>query len=120
MIDNLDITFIISSIAGIATFFWTAYRYFDTRKREQDLKEFEIYHKLIKELVQPDKESGSLYVDRQAAILYELRNFKRYYSFSYRTLLGLQEKWTKVDGRFPRLLEELELIINFLKEKNKF
>ena len=116
---NLDITLIVSSIAGIATFLWTTYQYFDTRKRDQDLKEFEIYHKLIKELVQPDGENG-LYVDRQTAIIYELRNFKRYYPFSYRTLQGLKEKWSKVDGQFPRLLEEIELTIKFLKERNKF
>jgi hypothetical protein len=117
--NNLDITIIVSSIAGITTFLWTTYQYFDTRKRDQDLREFEIYHKLIKELVQPDGENG-LYVDRQTAIIYELRNFKRYYPFSYRTLVGLKEKWSKVDGQFPRLLDEIEQTINFLKRKNKF
>lgn len=113
------ITSIVGSIAGITSFLWAAYQYFDTRKREQDLKEFEIYHKLIKELVQPD-ETNNMYVDRQTAIIYEMRNFKRYYAFSYRTLQGLKEKWSKVENQFPRLLEELDLTIKFLEKfKNK-
>jgi len=118
--DNMEIKFIVSSIVGIATFIWTAYRYFDTRKREQDLKEFENYHKLIKELVEPS-EKGLVYADRQAAIIYELKNFKRYYPFSYRTLIGLQEKSKKLGNPTPRVSEELELTIKFLERyKNKF
>jgi predicted negative regulator of RcsB-dependent stress response len=113
----VDIGILISSLLGIATFGWTAYQYFDTRKRDQNLKEFEIYHKLIKELVQPD-EKNVMFVDRQTAIIYELRNFKRYYSFSYRTLCGLREKWNRPD-QFPRLIEELDLTIKFLEKKNK-
>ena len=114
----MQIQFIISSLVGVATFIWAAYRYFDTRKREQDLKEFENYHKLIKELVQPDGKKGDekLYIDRQTAIIYELRNFKRYYPFSYRTLIGLRKKWEKVPDQFPRLLEELDQTIKFLKK----
>lgn len=107
-------------LVGLCTFCWTAFKYFDTRKRDQDIKEFENYHKLIKELVQPEDEKERMYVDRQTAILYELRNFKRYYPFSYRTLVSLRTKWEKVPNQFPRLLEELNLAINFLeKYKNR-
>jgi hypothetical protein len=51
------------------------------KKREQNLKEFEDYHNLIRELVQPENEKGEMYLDRQTAIIFELRHFKRYYSF---------------------------------------
>jgi len=111
-----ETSIIVGVILGLGTFMWTIYSYFDTRKRDQDLKEFEIYHKLIKELVQPG-DKDTLFIDRQTAIIYELRNFKRYYPFSLRTLNGLRDKWEKVDGQYPRLLEELSLTINFLKEK---
>lgn len=107
----------ISSLIAILSFIWGIYQHFDTKKREQDLKEFENFHKLIKELVQPDKENG-LYVDRQTAILFELRNFKRYYPYSYRTLISLKNKWN-VPEQFPRLLEELNLTIDFLERKLK-
>jgi hypothetical protein len=112
---GLNYTVLIGIAASSITFIWTVYQYIDTRKREQNLKEFENYHKLIKELVQP--ENGAMYVDRQSAIIYELRHFKRYYSFSYRTLVGLKEKWEKVPDQFPRLLDELNRTIDFLKDK---
>lgn len=116
----MEIKSILAILGGLATFIGTAYKYFDTRKRDQNLKEFENYHKLIKELVQPGDEEERMYVDRQTAIIYELRNFKRYYPFSYRTLVGLRTKWEKVPNQFPRLLEELNLTINFLeKYKNR-
>jgi hypothetical protein len=101
-----------SSISGL----WTVYQYIETKKREQNLKEFENYHKLIKELVQPD-ESNAMWIDRQAAIVFELTHFKRYYSFSYRTLLALKEKWGYVPNQYPRLMDELDRSIEFLKEK---
>lgn len=107
---------ILSLVISFLMFLWTIYKYNDTKKREQDLKEFDNYHKLIKELVQPD-DSNSIYVDRQTAIIYELRHLKRYYDFSYRTLIGLREKWGKVPDQYPRLIEELDLSIEFLKGK---
>lgn len=111
---------IITLILGIASFVWTAYSYFDTKEREQNLKEFDNYHKLIKELVQPEKmDDNYMFVDRQTAIIYEFRHFKRYYEFSYRTLLGLKQKWEKVPNQFPRLLEECDETLKFLKIKIK-
>lgn len=112
----LSILPVLSLVISLFTFAWTIYKYNDTKKREQDLKEFDNYHELIKKLVQPD-ESNSMYVDRQSAIIYELRHFKRYYDFSYRTLIGLREKWGKVPDQFPRLIEELNLSIEFLQTK---
>jgi predicted negative regulator of RcsB-dependent stress response len=110
--------FIFASLAGIATFIWAVYRYLDTRKREQDLKEFENYHKLIKQLFKTDTKGKSI-IDEMTVAIYELRNFKRYYSFSYRVLVGMKQR--NVDKDCPRLKEELDLTIKFLeKYKNKF
>ena len=40
-------------------------------------RQFEIYHRMIKELVEPP-EKGATYIDRQCAVVFELRRFKRY------------------------------------------
>lgn len=111
------ITLSLSALACVGAM-WPLYNYVIQRRRENNLKEFENYHKLIKELVQPD-DSKCMYVDRQTAIIYEMRNFKRYYSFSYRTLLGLKEKWVNVPDQYPRLVEEIDITIAFLKKKLK-
>jgi hypothetical protein len=88
-------------ITSVASGIWTVYQYIEAKKREQNQKEFENYHGLIKELVQPD-DKGVTYEDRQAAIIFELRHFKRYYSFSRRALVGLKENW----GRTSRTISK--------------
>lgn len=113
---NLNWTILIAVATSIISGLWTVYQYIETKKREQNLKEFENYHKLIKELVQPDG-SNSMYIDRQAAVIFELTHFKRYYSFSHRTLLGLKEKWGQAPDQYPRLMDELDRAIEFLKDK---
>ncbi|MEM9547709.1 MAG: hypothetical protein AAGA77_17135 [Bacteroidota bacterium] len=116
MIDINNITILV----GLATLIWSIWKYYDSKKRDQNLKEFENYHRLIKELVQPENgEEGAMYVDRQTSVMYELRHFKRYYPISLRTMKGLYEKWSKVPDQFPRLLEEAELTIMYLEKKNK-
>lgn len=67
--EKVNITVLIGVIGGIFTFTWSVFRYLDTKKREQNVKEFEYFHKLLKELVQPEDEKGTMYVDRQTAIL---------------------------------------------------
>ncbi|QIL38093.1 hypothetical protein G7074_01645 [Pedobacter sp. HDW13] len=116
---TINITVLLSVIAGLASFCWTVIQYLDTRKREQNLKEFEQFHKLLKELVQPEDEMGTMYVDRQTAIIFELRHFKRYYPYSLRTLKGLLEKWKQVPNQFPRILEETQLTVEYLESKVK-
>jgi len=114
---KLDLSVTIGLFLGLGTFMWSVYKYFDKKKREQNFKEFETYHNLIKELVQPDSGSN-LYLDRQATIIYELRHFKRSYSFSYRTLLGLKETWGE-SHKAKRLIEEIDLTLKYLKAKLK-
>lgn len=110
---------ILGFLLAVATFSWTVIQYLDTRKREQNLREFEHFHKLLKELVQPEDDKGTMYIDRQTAIIYELRHFKRYYPYSLRTLKGLLEKWQKVPDQYPRILEEAKLTIAYLESKTK-
>lgn len=107
-----------ASALVIALFFlFELCKFWDERKATFFWKEFDVYHKLVKELVEPE-EKGEKYVDRQAAIIFELRNFKRYYPYSLRMLKGLREKWTCQNPKgSPRLLEELNLTIKYLEKK---
>lgn len=109
----------LSAIAASITFIFGVYKFIVERKEAHFWKEFEVYHKLVKELVEPSSKNDSLFIDRQAAIIFELRNFKRYYPYSLRMLKGLQEKWSKDPNQFPRLLEEVSLTIDYLKHKTK-
>lgn len=98
---------------------WTGIFYIYEEKKKTKSREFENYHKMIKELVQPDS-TDSLYIDRQTAIVYEFRNFKRYYPHIYRTLNNLKNKWCKSNMvGIDRLLDEIEMTLDFVKSKLK-
>lgn len=106
------------SIGLLLTFFvfiFSVCKFWIDRRTALYWKEFEVYHSLIKELVEPPHK-GALYIDRQGAVLYELRNFKRYYSYSLRMLEGLRSKWIETAKEYPRLLEELDLTVDYIKE----
>jgi len=108
----------LSIIGAIIAFIWPVVQFVITRRRDLQFREFETYHRLIKELVSPDSQDKVTWIDRQAAVVFELRHFPRYFEFSARTLRGLRSKWT-ADPKFvyPRLIEEVDLTLKFLDQK---
>lgn len=98
---------------------FSIYKYLDTKNREQNRKEFEQYHQLIEDLVEPKSDQKPLYMDRQAAVVYELKHFKRYYPLSLRTLKNLRKTWSEKITEDSRLIEEIDITIEFLKQKVK-
>ena len=108
----------LTAIVAALAFVWSIIQFILVRKRDQQHREFEIYHGLIKELVAPDPDSKVSWIDRQTAVLFELRRFKRYHEHILRTLLGLREKWSKdPEFNFPRLLEELDLTVEYIRHR---
>ena len=97
------------------TFLFGVYKFYIRRKTELYWKEFEIYHKLLKDLVQPEVENGSVYLDRQVAIIFELKNFKRYYPISEKILKELRKKWISNN----RLIEEIDFTLEHIRCKNE-
>lgn len=111
MIDTIS-SLINNQLTTLLALFWLIfgiYKYFDIRKREQDGKDFERYHKLIETLVTPDK-TWNTHIDRQIAIIYELRNLKRYYEPTQRILEWLLDSRKDED---KRLIKEIELSIEY-------
>lgn len=105
---------IISLLGGVAAFIWSVAQFFIVRNRESRAKKFETYHRLIKELVEPPIQNGVLYIDRQCAIIFELRFLPRYFPLTRRTLLGLRQKWSDAEAQYPRLFEELDLTLQYI------
>ena len=97
-------------------FLWSAIQVVLDRRREVHFKEFEAYHRLVKELVSPDPESGSTWIDRQAAAVFELRNFPRYHEYTIRMLSGLKQKWsTDPAFKWPHLITEIDLTLSHIE-----
>ncbi len=60
------------AILGIAYQAWT---FLDQRKRELRDRRFEIFHRLIRDLVEAPEGQAGIKLDRQIAVVFELRNF---------------------------------------------
>lgn len=95
------------------------FKYVVERREAHFWREFEVYHKLVRELVEPIHSGASMYVDRQAAIVFELKRFKRYRPYTLRMLIGLRGEWAGRDEKYPRLINEIDLAIEFMVLKEK-
>jgi len=114
--ENKDqLTIILAAIPII----WAAIQYLWAKKQEIKHRQFETYHNLIKSLVQRENPDQPMMLDRQIAIIFELRNYKSYYPVSLRILIGLKETWKDYgpDDKRPRLQEELDESISYIQKR---
>jgi hypothetical protein len=63
------------------------------RRAEAEERQFQAFHKIVEKVVSPEPTAGVFYVDRQAAVVFELRHFPRYYEFTERLLTRFKAKW---------------------------
>ena len=89
------------------------------RRAELKFKRFELYHSLIRQLVEPDQPSGEMRVSRQMAVVFELRNFPEHAEISARILRGLLETWVSDKPHLRPLTDEIRSTIAFLNTKLK-
>ncbi|HBT81578.1 hypothetical protein A2757_03015 [Candidatus Giovannonibacteria bacterium RIFCSPHIGHO2_01_FULL_48_47] len=79
-------------------------------------KRFKTYHELIDGLVNeqrnPDRQ---IKLDRQIAVIFELRNFPSYFPVTKRILTDLKTQWADQ----PRATKEMEFTLDFIS-KNWF
>ena len=98
---------------------WGALQYLSLKRSEIRQKEFENYHSLIKQLVEREDPNIPLKLDRQTAIVFELRNYKPYFEVSIRILTGLKEDWAEYgpNNKRSRLMEEIDATIVYMQSK---
>lgn len=97
-------------LLSVVTFAFSAYRYVTTRRDAQLQVEFEIYHKLIAQLVGSERNTDTMKLDSQVAIVFELQRFKRYKPVTLRILQGLKDEWS--EKTHPRLITEIDIAIS--------
>jgi len=86
------------------------------RRAEGREREFQAFHKLVRDLVSPHRSSDAAQgLDGQAAIIFELRHFRRYYEFTQRMLVRLKEQWT-ADPKASDLIEEIDLTLGHIRQ----
>jgi len=101
---------------------WAVVQYIRIRRAEDRRVQFTTFHDLIKQLVEPQDPNQTMRLDRQIAVIFELRAriFKRYYPVTLRILEGLKNEWSNLPDfktKGKRLMDELDLAITDLKQK---
>jgi hypothetical protein len=110
---------LVAFIAGITaalSLLWQIVQFFVNKNTEAKSRQFEIYHRLIKELVEPG-EKGATYTDRQCAVVFELRHFRRYRELTARILEGLKQDWKDNPQFHPRLQREINLTLSHVNKR---
>ena len=110
----------LGTLLAAAPIAWAVVQFIISKRAEAKRTRFETYHSLIKQLVQSDDPAHSIRLDRQVAVVFELRNFKHYYPVTLRILQGLKHTWTYpnsvADDKNGRLLREIELTIEHISK----
>ncbi len=111
---------ILSGVGVAVAFVWSICRYAIDRHSEHKSRQFEVYHRLVKELVTPDPSTG-LQVDRQAAVVFELRHFPTYFEFTTRMLEFQKHYFSSTENLEKRTLEylinEIDLTLNYIRNR---
>src|SRR5438132_13145128 len=107
----------VGALGAAIVFVFSVFQFLSVRKRESRPKEFEQYHSLIEKLVTPSHREG-IFLDQQIAVVFELRNFPRYFECTERILSGLRTLWsqTKEWPNYDRLIQELGLTLRYIKD----
>jgi hypothetical protein len=104
----------VSALGASIAFMWSAIQLVLVRRKDQQAREFDTFHRLVKELVAPDEKTGTTWLDRQIAVVFELRHFQRYYEITARILFGLRQTWAGAD---PRLIQEIDLTLSYIRKR---
>lgn len=90
------------------------------RRAEAEQRQFQAFHDIVEKVVSPLPTGGLFNYDRQAAVIFELRHFPRYFDFTERMLLRLKKKWTNEQpppAHVDMLIEEVGLTLKYIESK---
>lgn len=91
------------------------YRFISIKRSEERARRFASYHELV-EALNGNMAGGAPYIDRQIAVVFEMRNFPEYYPVTLRILRRSLERWKKLkfDTTFTSKLPGSPIVPNTL------
>ncbi|WP_458374956.1 hypothetical protein [Pseudomonas pergaminensis] len=115
---NGTLAVLISIVVALIAF----YNYIVVRRSEERGRQYDRYHRLLEDL-NIRNQGDAPFIDRQIAVVYELRNFPEYYPVTLRILKRSLAHWRYLEqtskilnNRVNTLFSEAELTIGFIKE----
>ena len=109
-----QVSSIVVFILWLLWLWFQVYKYFEEKRIQEEDARFQNYHKLIKDLVEWDSNTQVM-LDRQIAIVFELRSFFKYYPVTLRILAGLKESWKQTPNK--RILHEIDLTEQYITDR---
>ncbi|MCG7488890.1 hypothetical protein MHN79_05265 [Vibrio sp. Of14-4] len=87
---------------------WAAYKYFDLKNREERRHDYKAYHELISAF------TDGATLEKQMVILYELRNYRRYFEITKELLehLLIRMERENADSQLIKLTKSTLVFIN--------
>ena len=111
----------LGAVLAVLPIAYAVIQFIVAKRAEAKRQRFETYHSLIKQLVERESPDQPMRLDRQVAVVYELRTFKHYYPVTLRILRGLKADWFGSGYGPPekrlRLLTEVDLAIQHISAK---
>lgn len=104
-----------SFLVALIVFAYPIWKWFKVRKQEADARQFDVYHRILKELV----DTPTPRVHRQMGAIYELRNFPKYFPISYRIVVSLHTSWSVSHAGHQDILDELILAKKFFEKQSR-
>ena len=107
-------------LIALGAFVWPVLQYLSQKRQELRSERFETYHKLIKQLVEREEAEKPMMLDRQLAVVFELRRFNEHFEPTLRILKGLRSSWKDNYGpedKRIRLVDEMDTTILFIETK---
>ncbi len=116
-----ELTGVVSAALAAIPLLWLAFQYIFQKRQEQKNLQFKTYHALVKQLVEREDKSRPMRLDRQLAVVFELRRFVEYYEPSLRILRGLRDSWAEngygPEDKNKRLIEEMDVTIAWMESR---
>lgn len=105
-------------VFGAGPTIWAIVQFILNKSAEAKRHQFESYHALIKQLVEQETPDQPMRLDRQIAVIFELRRFAHYRPVTLRIFKGLKQDWAgQAQPSRARLHEELDLAIEEIERK---
>lgn len=96
------------------------YHYISIKRAEERARRFSDFHQLIQDM-NGDASGGGPYIDRQMAIIYELRNFQEYYPVTTRILVRARQRWAIKNygngGLYDGIIKETDKTLSLIARK---
>ncbi len=106
-IENKEFIAFVISFVGAG---WAVYKYFDLKNREERRHDYKAYHELISAF------TAGTALEKQMVILYELRNYPRYFEMTKQLIDHLLQRMEN-ENADTQLIKQAKSTLAFINER---